>query len=349
MAQALFTPVVPDSQLNPLYRAVATLEGYRPARVMMERAFKRFHDVDGNFVQQFQTTGFNARVWELYLHALFEEFDAAPVRLERPDFRLRRNSRDVYVEAVTANPSGLSSPDAQPPPTVEARMKDFIPVRLGGALYSKLNERYWDDPEVGRWPLVFAIESFTDSHSLLFSGAALANYLYGFTQRAILDAEGRLIDVKHTNITDHRLGTKIVPSGLFNQPLAEHVSGVLFSNSGTVPKFLRMGIQEGITFEKPVRVLRTGLRWDKDPSAAVPIPFSYEVGDPSYPEDWRQGLELFHNPRALNPIPRTFFYGVHQSRIDEDGAFVSEGPDFHPFASRTNIIVPRDDDHGAES
>ena len=28
-----------------------------------------FNDKDGNFVKDFQTAGFDARIWELYLHA----------------------------------------------------------------------------------------------------------------------------------------------------------------------------------------------------------------------------------------------------------------------------------------
>jgi len=32
-----------------------------------------YEDVDGNFIEQFQTTGFDARIWELYLFAAFRE------------------------------------------------------------------------------------------------------------------------------------------------------------------------------------------------------------------------------------------------------------------------------------
>jgi hypothetical protein len=32
-----------------------------------------YEDADGNFVEQFQTTGFNARLWELYLFTTLVE------------------------------------------------------------------------------------------------------------------------------------------------------------------------------------------------------------------------------------------------------------------------------------
>jgi len=36
-----------------------------------------FEDADGNFVEQFQTTGFDPRLWELYLFATFTELGFA--------------------------------------------------------------------------------------------------------------------------------------------------------------------------------------------------------------------------------------------------------------------------------
>ncbi len=32
-----------------------------------------FIDIDGNFVQQFQSTGFDSGLWELYLYTYFSE------------------------------------------------------------------------------------------------------------------------------------------------------------------------------------------------------------------------------------------------------------------------------------
>lgn len=32
-----------------------------------------YEDVDGNFVEQFQSSAFDARLWELYLYAMFVE------------------------------------------------------------------------------------------------------------------------------------------------------------------------------------------------------------------------------------------------------------------------------------
>jgi hypothetical protein len=41
------------------------------------------------------------------------------------------------------------------------------------------------------------------------------------------------------------MGQKVIPSGFFDLPGPENVSAVLFSNSGTISKFNRMGVVAG--------------------------------------------------------------------------------------------------------
>jgi hypothetical protein len=41
-----------------------------------------YEDPDGNFIEQFQTTGFDARLWELYLFAMFCEAENKPLVAE---------------------------------------------------------------------------------------------------------------------------------------------------------------------------------------------------------------------------------------------------------------------------
>jgi hypothetical protein len=68
-----FTPLVPPERLHPTFRVLTSQERYSPAREVIA-AMMRFHDdADGNFVEQFQTTGFYPRLWELYLFATFNE------------------------------------------------------------------------------------------------------------------------------------------------------------------------------------------------------------------------------------------------------------------------------------
>src|SRR3546814_15734503 len=75
----------------------------------------RFHeDADGNFIEQFQTTGFDPRLWELYLFATFNELGyARDSAVAVPDFILTGLPGRLAIEANTANPPGRVAP---PPP-----------------------------------------------------------------------------------------------------------------------------------------------------------------------------------------------------------------------------------------
>src|SRR5207249_11190140 len=110
-----FAPVRPAEQLNPAFVALSTKEGYSPARGIIEPMMRWYEDADGNFVEQFQTTGFDARLWELYLFAALGE---AGYKLDRsrpaPDFTAQGLLGQFCIEATTVNPT--IGPDGQPVP-----------------------------------------------------------------------------------------------------------------------------------------------------------------------------------------------------------------------------------------
>lgn len=138
-------------------------------------------------------------------------------------------------------------------------------------------------------------------------------------------------------VKTHEHEGKVIPSGFFSLEGAEHVGAVMFSNSGTVLKFTRMG-QLGRHRNDRIRVLRTGTCHNPDPSSATPSSFSYDVGDPLFPEDWGQGLSMFHNPHALLPVDRRLFPDIAHHRM-EGGMIYSDLQDFHPYTSATVITL----------
>jgi len=109
----LFTAVVPDAKLGSNFRN--TLHpGYADARTLLQEAFDTLGDQDGNFVEQFQTTGFDARIWELYLSQCLQELGHRPVRRHGGvDFDVRSIWESFTIEAVTANRSSKSRPGAK--------------------------------------------------------------------------------------------------------------------------------------------------------------------------------------------------------------------------------------------
>ena len=102
----LFAPVVPEERLNPLFRALIEQEGFSPALGIIKEMAYHFQDPDGNFVQQFQTDGFDARIWELYLYAFLTENEFVIDRdYNAPDFTAVKFGHVVSIEAVTVNPT----------------------------------------------------------------------------------------------------------------------------------------------------------------------------------------------------------------------------------------------------
>lgn len=214
---------------------------------------------------------------------------------------------------------------------VRAEHENAMPIRFGSPLFSKLKKEYWNLPQIKGRPLIFAIADFHDDYSMTWSSIALINYLYGVKHDYHHDVNGRLI-ISPMGIEKHVLGGKEIPSGFFFQPNVENVSAVMFSASGTISKFNRMGRQAG--FKHPnVRMIRHGTCHNHDEDASLPNMFSYEVDETSS-ETWAEGISLFHNPNAKFPVPSELFPSAAHHRF-VDGNIVSMLPEFYPYSSVT--------------
>jgi hypothetical protein len=343
--------VPPDDELDDRFASVAEHPSSAPARTMFRRIFDDFSDPDGNFLEQFQTRGFDARTWELALFAYLRSADFEVDRhVTAPDFLCRKGDIVVAVEATTANPSGgdiapttlegLQRRAEESPVETLRRIEHEMPIRLGSALFSKLNRKYWELDHVAGLPLVFAIESFAADDALHFGDVGLAAYLYGLWATPARTLGGDLI-VLSTPLTEHRIGDKVIPSNFFGQPGAEHVSAILFGNTGTFPKFGRMVVQ-GRPEATAVRMFRVGWCYDHDPNASEPLWFAYDVAERprtwGLPETWGEGMSMFHNPNASIPIRESLFPDIAHHGL-EDGHVTATIPPFHPFISLTWTVA----------
>jgi len=341
----LFDPPFPLERINPLLIKLREWAGAEPARLMINEVFAQLDKMDKNFVEQFQTTGFDARVFELYLFAYFSRNGYTVTRVGvRPDFLTVRDGFAVAVEVTTANPSqrGMSEAMQNTDRVTEAggefhaQTDQAAVMRLGSALFSKLQKKYWELPHCRGLPLVFAIEAFYSDESLYQSSSSLADYLYGIRQKWRFDEQGSL-EVINENVDSHRLGEKTIPSSFFSLPGAENVSAILFSNSGTWAKFGRMGYQAGY-HRGNLRIVRRGFYFNPDPNSTTPRELHYELRDPPFEETWGQGLVVLHNPNAIHPIPKEYFVDAAQI-YQENGQLPALTPGNHPYSSHTFIIV----------
>jgi len=329
-----FTPVVAQERQHKVFATLIGSRGYSPARALIGEMMHYFEDVDGNFVQQFQSDGFDARLWELYIYALLNELGYGLDRAQpAPDFHCLGLGGDFFIEAVTVNPSG-EVPETDGPGR-EAYFEHYVPLKYGSALFSKLKKRYWEQPHVAGHPLVMAIQDFHAPQAMAWSNSALVEYLYAIRQTERVNEAGKT-EIVSEPVAEYRRGDRPpIPAGFFLQPDSDQISAVIANPGGTLSKFNRMGFVAGFG-DRDIKMVRGGYCYRKSPIAEK---FALEVHAPDYSESWCEGLSVYHNPRAAIPLPPEAFpcAAHHTSR---DGRILSSQPDFHPVGTTTHIIVP---------
>jgi hypothetical protein len=340
--KSIFDLVIAPDQVHPSFEKIRTFTGSAPARWMMDQAYSTFIDPDGNFLEQLQSTGFDSRFFELYLHAYFAfsgfEIDRTH---DAPDFIVSRAGITAAVEVTTVNAptSGILAElgkkiDELSPAEMQEYLRHELPMRFGSPLFSKLKRRYWELEHCRGLPVVLAIEAFHDTDSLGFTDAALSGYLYGIAETATWDVDGNL-KIQFERMYEHVVGEKKIPSSFFDQPDAENISAVVFTNSGTSSKFGRMGFQFGIGNDT-IEMFRAGYCFNEAESARDPTLFQYNLNAPPLVEPWGQGMVVLHNPRAFHPLPLEFFRHAVQTIFDE-GYPRSFFQGWHPYSSKTFI------------
>lgn len=339
-----FSHVTVPEKLNKDFVSISTLEGYSPAVELIKPMMRWHEDADGNFVEQFQTTGFDARIWELYLFAMLIEAGYALDRAEAiPDFSVRGLFGDLCIEATTVNPTKDKLGATVPPPPLDtqeqffAYLREYMPIKFAGPLTAKLAKKYWERPNVQGRPLVFAIQDFHAPMSMTMTRAGLPIYLYGYDHDWKHEGDGTLI-ITPRKVVSHKWGAKEVPSGFFNLPGAENVSAVITNTSATISKFNRIGVMAGFG-SKRVRQVRKGFVADPDPKAAEPKQFVMDVNSAEYRENWIEGMDVYHNPVAKHPLAPSMLPGAAHHRLLNNGQIESLVPAWQPLSSQTLITV----------
>ena len=338
-----FSPLHAPEDLHPAFRILSSDAAFLPARSIVEPMMRWHEDLDGNFVEQFQSAGFDQRMWELYLFAMLTELGYVLDRAHAvPDFIGHGLAGQIAIEAVTVGPTRHGKKVVVPPPTetaeqIAAYLQDYMPIKFGSPLFSKLKKKYWEQREIAGIPLVFAIADFSSPGSMVNSRSALERYLYGFSYEAAHDDQGNVLCLP-TKISEHRWEAKVIPSGFFDIPDAKNVSAVISTTAGTISKFNRMGMLAGF-HNDDLLMVRSGTCVNHDPDATNPAAFEAVVNADGYDETWVEGLDVYHNPRATLPLPKHFISGAAHHHCDSEGRWTTHAPSFHPLASRTETLV----------
>ena len=314
----------------------------------MNAIFADFNDVDRTFVKMFQTTGFSPRVFELAVFAYLEEQHLEIDRTHAAPDYVVRGDHPVAIEVSTAMPADSAPPPGTAgfswlPDDLPADDKAFV-FQMRKVLYAKLNKRdaqgraYWEKPHVQGMPFVIAVGAFHNDHAQLHPMGLIGQYLYG--QRAVFgtDADGNRT-ITHELIEEHESNGRIMPSGLFRQPEAANLAGVLFSNAHTAAMFNRIGVERGYGSSE-VAMCRVGTHYNPDPHAVEPLKFGYVVGDrpPGERETFAEGLHLFLNPWATTPLSPAALPNLTYHELENGAIMANYSGVLEPFASKTMIF-----------
>jgi hypothetical protein len=329
---------IPGAKLSPKFLNLRDSRNASAARDLLTEIGRWVVDLDRNLVRDFQTTGFDGRIWELFLFAALKELDFGFDHSDAvPDFRLTKGEVKLFVEAVTANSTGgaqftIDGPPPPPPEDFWSYIEHDMPQKFGSPLLSKMRKRYWERPDVAGHPFLIALADFHAPASMVWSHTAVSFYLYGVGVEVRTREDGSVYGVEKP-LGDHVAGKKIVQTNFFGQPENRHVSAILFSNAGTMAKFNRMGVRAGFG-DPAVTLTRQGILNDPSPEAFEGVQFSVNVEDPDYSEGWADEVEIYHNPNAAVPLDPELFEEVAQFFL-EDGELVWRGPSPRVLTSMT--------------
>lgn len=316
------------SNINSDFLLIKDSPNYSAAKNIIEPLMRWYADIDGNFVEQFQTTGFYQRIWEILLYCIFTENDCVfDTSFNAPDFNLSYingfNSIPFALEATTVNRPVDRTGQLIAMPQVNRNNVDeyndllvnYFPTRYSGPLLAKLKKKYWEKEHVAGKPFVIAIADCQFKGAGNISHDALPLYLYGFQQKMSERGVEERIDIDH-----HIWGTKEVPSGFFYFEGAENISAIFFSPSNDIDKFNRMGLKDGFNSHKYKirRTVKTPNIGSWEIEAITKI-----VPTKKYTETWDEGLIVFHNPNALHPFPEKILPNATHYYVN-DGKLIME-------------------------
>ncbi len=315
----LFEAVVDEDKQHPSFQQIAASEAHVGARELMQRTYDQWDGSDHQFVRDFQTDGFDARVFELYLAATLEGLGwAVDAPFGRPDFRCRARGLEFFIEASTAHSPGNPDPPTSPDEYLaELQLatdnQDEVAVRFGSVLRSKAMKSYQKLPHVAGKPIVIAVQGFFGAGALSHSDHPLIRYLY---DKALISVdEHGAVSLSDESVGCHIGDSKTIESGWFQNIDSAYISAVMWSNSGTVGKFNRMAT--GLGLNAPGwEIHRFGTELDPRPGATEPAIFLERVEPGGEP--WEEGLVVMHNPIARVPLPPSALDGVTQIKLVDD-------------------------------
>lgn len=319
---------IPNDDLHVKFKLLRDEPTYYGAKKIIEDWTNNFFDKDNKIIKEFQTT-FHSSFWEFYLHSVFEKIGfKLNTENNRPDFIIS-SPEEIYIEAVVSEIKDAGRSENERiqddifnnllPISTKKEFSELIDeaiVRHSNSINSKLKKytgfnvkNKWKSGYVDcKWvnkdrPYLIALASFDQisyGKEYIYSMEALLYGMYynpetkTYIKRGSIKKPGTNSDIE---------------IGIFNNPLMQDVSAVIFSNTLTLGKLSSLSKSNGTpSFQSIINV-----RYSYDPP-------HYRIHEVEHdnPEYLLDGLYIFHNPNAKNKLSEDLLSssGLLQFTID---------------------------------
>lgn len=309
----LFTPIVPEERLHPHFKRIISPgpSAWSTEKEVLNNWAKGFVDRDGKFVKEFQTT-FNSSFWELYLFAVFKELDLeVDFSYSSPDFVFKAKKYSGVAEAVTSSNPENYRPEWDPNLEKDKNFEDFLrlsTIRLANSIdkkYKKYKEKYSKLSHVKEKPFILCVAPFEQPFFVDQRLSAIYRVLYSLGEAIILDPQEYSTNANRSCVQTQYPQVQKKPGvnielGFFSKPMMPEISAVVFSTTATTSKVRALAKWSGKEF--PL-IQFAAIRHSSNTSQPQLIQATKE----NYKETLLDGLNIFLNPFATNPIDTSLF------------------------------------------
>lgn len=326
-----------DNKLHPKFKFLRDDPSVSGEKEIIKLWTEGFVDRDNKIVKEFQTS-FHSALWEFFLFAMMKKFKyEIDFSHNRPDFIISKPD-PMYIEAVVSEIKKDGKPEsnrtiddilsmARPFSDKEefAAIIDEAIVRHSNSFLFKEKKYFdylkeqWMDNSV---PYVIAISSYDQ-----------INYGKEFYYSMMALLYGMYYDLETENFSQKteilKPGTQSpIPIGLFADNQHQEISAVIFSCTLTLGKLTALAKSDG-TALSPNSVMQ--IKLDDGPI--------YRVKDinKDCPEELEDGVFVFYNPFAKNPLNKNIFDNSSVVQIRNHNNIRSNDM---PMVSRFNCFIP---------
>lgn len=299
---------------------------YGPERAVLLEWADGFHDRDGKFIYEFQTT-FESSLWELYIHAFLKELGAyIDFSYHAPDFVVNING-GLTIEATIAAPAmGGEVAFGHTKRSAPSDFNEFnrkAAIRILNSIsgkYRKFHDSYSKQSHVKDKPYVIALASFDQPFSHFSVNRPIMMVLYGiyFDEEATIQIAADEV-IKYPVEYVQKKENVNIKVGLFSNDEYSDVSAIIYSSLATWGKVRALADNpDAMTVYNTFH-----------PNSDSIVPIIKTASKRDYSESLADGLHIFHNPYATHPLDIGAFNHerIAQYFVGPDGDLIVTAPD----------------------